>query len=562
MKFGVARRTAVAVTAALVPISAVACTAGGSSSTAEQRTLKIEYGSFSDLDPANSTYGIWIDQGALLEGLVIENSTRTGVEPGIADRTESSSDGLTYTFHLRPGVKWSDGQPVVADDFVFSLKHLLAPRSADAQPSSAELGIGIAGAADYAAGDTKDFSSVGIKAVDASTVQYTLDAPNPDFLVQLAAPPMLPVPEHTLKAHPNDWQKPANWVGDGPYTLSAWVQNSSMTLKKNAKYWDAKNVKLDTVQIHLVTPGTESTLAYDNNEVDVVPLPQTDLKRYQSGSLKSQVHEVKAGQMSYMGMIPSRNPVLNDVRIRKAISMGIDRAALAAVTPGGSVGSLLVPSAAPGWNANDGVKDDVATAKQLLAQAGYPDGKGLPTIHILAASGNTTPVTVIADSLKTNLGINAVPDLVEIGVYVSKRKSLQPKDYVGFYYGSFGGLPSWRYWTTTWITTTDISRLSLSADDYAAYSKADPAAAAQILTDKSNAMAQKFAEDLKVAGTTASPDEANTLYKKAALDREATYYYLPLLYTDNYWLVKPQVKGVAPRIGYEFGIYLKHVSIS
>lgn len=567
MKQRTTRGVAVAAVAGLVSLSAAACSIGGSTSPSEStsRTLKVEYGSFADIDPANLTYGMYVDQSALLEGLVVENDTLSDVKPGAADKWEQSPDGLTYTFHIRKGANWSDGHAVTSQDFVYSLQRAVAPRSgADAAPASFQPSIGIKGVDDYAAGSTKDFSTVGIKAVDPTTVEYTLAAPNPDFLLQMADAPMLPLPEHALKAHPKDWQTPDVWVGNGPYTLSAWAQNSSMTLKKNAKYWDADKVSIDTVQLKLVAPGSESTLAYDNNEVNLTPVPQSDIKRYQSGEQNKQLLPVPAGQMMYMGMIPSRNPVLKDVRIRQAISMGIDRAAMAKTIPGGEPAPLLVPSTTPGWKAEDGVKDDISAARELLAQAGFPGGKGLPVIHILTPSGDTTPASAVADSLKTNLGIDAQPDAVEIGVYVAKRKTLQPADYVGFYFGTFAGLPTWRFWTTRWIDKTDISRLGLSATDYAAWDKARIAGSptAESLLKNTDTLAQGFNDALATAGKATSSEEAKSLYQKAALAREKTYYYLPLLYVTNYWLAKPEVKNAKARLGFQFAFDLKTMSMS
>jgi len=542
------------------------CGFGSSAKTdSKSQSLTMEYGTFSTLDPAITDYGMWVDQSALMEGLTVPNNTGDGAQPGIADKWTVSTDGTVYTFHIRDGAKWSDGQPITAQDFVFSLKRGITPPASSETLPSFQPSIGIKGAAAYAAGTSKDFSAVGIQAVDPQTVKYTLSAPNPDFLVQLAYPSMLPVPEHVVSKYPKDWATPAHWVGDGPFVLKAWKQNASATLAKNPKYWDAGSVKLSTINLQLVPDGSESTLPYDNNEVSITPVPVASLTRYQTSQYADQLKVVKASGIAYLGLIPSKNTVLQNVQVRKAISLAMGRTELANVTPGTTPANQIVPSSTPGWNKSDGVTEDVTQAKALLAQAGHANGAGIPPIHILAASGNETIVSAIAQNLHKNLGLTVKPDIEEVGVYATKRFALQDANYVGFYYGQYAGTPTWHYWTTVWMTPRDISRLSLAPADYATYQSdqtKNPGAVPALLSAKGDSGAQKFASLVQQASQEPDTQKAIALYKQAALAREATYEYLPLLYANGYWLAKPNVQGFTPRLGFLLSAPMKNVSIS
>jgi oligopeptide transport system substrate-binding protein len=201
----------------------------------------------------------WTIVGSLFEGLVVADMATLEPRPGVAERWEVSADGLTYTFHLRANVTWSDGTPVTARDFEYGARRLLAPKFA---ASHAENNLFfVRGARDYQAGKTKDFATVGVKVRDDRTLEITLERPTPFFLSALYL--FFPVPQATVEKFAamdervNNWIRPGNLVGNGPFALKSWRQNQGLVLEHNPRYWDASNVRLK--EIHFLPIENAST---------------------------------------------------------------------------------------------------------------------------------------------------------------------------------------------------------------------------------------------------------------------------------------------------------------
>jgi oligopeptide transport system substrate-binding protein len=560
-----ARRRAALATGLCLAVTLSGCGFSDDSGGGKPGTVTMEYTNVSSLDPQRVSWGMWLDASALLEGLVVLNAKGDGVEPGVAEKWEPSADKRTYTFHLRDAT-WSDGKPVTAKDFEWSYQRLLTPSSAQAgttQGAASYLpSLGLKGAQEFLTGALTDWSQVGVKATDDKTLVLTLAAPNTDFLIGLTHPSMLPLPRHVVEAKPQEWQKPESWVGNGPFTVKSWTVNSSMTLVPNEHYWDKGNVTLSQVDLNLTEDPKQAGVHFTSKDADIVSLPPADLPRFQEDdALAKQLVSIPDAFSNYLAVLHSQNPALEDVRVREALSLAMDREKIVKTCADCRPSYSLVPEkSVPGAREAAGVTEDVKRAKQLLADAGYPGGAGLPQVHILANQANPM-LEAIVDNWQRNLGITAAVDVVETGVYVERRDQLQPADYIGFYSGSFAAPPTWRAWTATQWDPTAMQIFSISGADWPGYLTAKGnGTGLAYAAEHASPDATEFAE--QVADGSAKPDEAaaEKLYREAARTRQDTYLVLPTTYVDQYYAVRSGISGVDMHVGYLLPFSFKGVS--
>jgi ABC-type transport system substrate-binding protein len=532
--------------------------ASGAGGSTGKFTLRIPVSSMDSLDPKFSNDSEVLTPAGLFEGLVAQNDTGTGVVPAVAEKWEAASDGLAYTFTIRDNAKYSNGDPITANDVEAVYKRLLTPTGAAAGISVGSIyyqaGLGIKGANDYLGGSLSDWSQVGVHAEDTKTLVMTLESQNPDFLLNLTHVSMMLVHIPTVEKFPTDWQKPENFVGSGSFTLKAWVQNGSMTLVPNEHYWDRANVHIDEVAIRLGGEAQSTLLAYKSNELDIIP---ADLNAIgDDKTLQSQLQGAKGYAVYYLNAMWSKNTVIQDVRVRKALSLAINRDNLAKAVPGTEPGVSLLPGNVPGWSDSLAIKYDPEQAKSLLGEAGFPGGKGMPTIQILSGSAN--PAIDAITQMWKDLGLDVKENVVESGVYVANRwKPIDDPNMIGFYYGSFGGVTTMNFWMTIQFSPDYVRQFSLSLEDWATYqsisadTKLDPAEKTRklkdIITNDASPEAKKYA-DLCAEARTIPDDAARTAkFLEAAKVREEMYHQLPLLWNSRWCLVKPNLKGVHVR---------------
>lgn len=540
------------------------------------RTLRMTFNNFPVLDPQVVTDGMWLAERGIFEGLVAQNEKGTDVVPATADKWDAAPDGKSYTFHIRDNAAWSNGAPVTAQDFERTYKRLLTPGGAATGgttqgANSYQPALDIAGATRFLTGALKDWSQVGVKASGERELRFTLANPNPGFLMGLTHPSMLPLHMDSVEKEGQGWQDPGKLVSNGPFTVQQWTKNSSMRLVPNTHYWDKGNVRLDAIDIRFTDPGTPvNAIPFENGEVDIHPIGDADLVRFQNDpKLSKLLHPIRSRSVLYLTKLRSQNPVLEDIRVRRALSLALGRDTLAKVIPGLRPGVSLVPDTAPGWDAGLGLKEDLAEAKRLLTEAGYPDGKGLPEIKVLA--GSPSPVVeAIVDSWKRNLGIQAKADIVEIGVYVQRRWEVQPKDYVGFYYGSFSSLPTWPVYVQTLWSPKNMQEFSLPPTAWGQYlaTQQDKALAPAdrnakldgLLASNASPDTKQFAELATQASATTDQARQLELYKQAAKLREDQFLVVPVLWSDAFFALQSNVQGVDLRPSSEF-FYLKGITV-
>ena len=343
-----------------------------------------------------------------------------------AESYEVSDDGLIWTFTLNPNAKWSDGQPVTADDWVYSWLRALSPEAAS--------GVGtfltaIKGAADYTAGTITDTTEVGLRAVDPLTFEVTMAQPSPQFAAVAGLPYLTPVPRHVVEELGDQWTEAPNLVSNGPYKLEAWDHDQQIVLARNEHYGsEAPTIERAILTIATGDPCVAQVQAYEADEVDFATcVPSQDIAR-----MRDQYPDEFSLQPLSATIFPlfdNRQEPWNDVRVRQAFSLAIDRQAIVDVlTEGTSAPApVLVPEGIVGRDLSHALTGTIDDAKQLLADAGYPDGAGFPEFTITASSarGRKELAELIQQMWKDNLGVTGTVEVLEENAYrawVTARK--------------------------------------------------------------------------------------------------------------------------------------------
>lgn len=360
----------------------------------------------SNLDPAVATLA---DEFAILravsEGLLIPGADGKP-EPGAAVRYEVSPDGLTYTFHLRPEARWSDGQPVTASQFVASYRRLLTPATA---APKASVFYPVKNAKAFVSGTMADFDAVGIRATGPHTLVITLEKPTPRFPYYVVSGPWLPVPVHVVEKHGRAWNKPENFVGNGPFTLTEWRQDQRIVVKKNPRWHGAAGVQLAEIHFVRIDSADGEDRAYRAGQVDAtMALPVSKLDVY----AKERPAELRRAPMietRYFSFNTQRKP-LDDERVRRALALALDRQKITerVLRGGQDPAGRFVPAALR--EAKGGPRSEhryePEEARRLLAAAGI-DPKQFPKLEVTAWSSSQTPVLEAAQQMwRQELGID------------------------------------------------------------------------------------------------------------------------------------------------------------
>jgi oligopeptide transport system substrate-binding protein len=378
------------------------------------------------LDPALITDQVSMRLGeSLFEGLC--RLTAEGKpEPGMAERWEVSPDKKHYTFHLRPGVTWSDGSLVTAQDFVRSWQRVLEPDTgADYAPQLYPLVNGRA----YNEGKIKDFSQVGVKALDDHTLETTLENPIPYWIDLCAFLTLAPVNVPSIEKHGPGWAKPGSLLGNGPFVLEQWLIDDHIRLRKNPRYWDAANVQFNTVDVLPIAEANTALNYFMTGQADLVmdkgmvPVSLVDaLKKqpwFHTGAFLG-TWFIRANVMK---------PPFNDARVRRAFALAVDKKRITEkITRMGEnpAFSLTPPGAGQDYQPPPSPDYDPKAARDLLAQAGFPEGRGLPRVEYLYL-----PLPVernIAIELqamwKENLGVEVTLTKQEQKVWLASMREL------------------------------------------------------------------------------------------------------------------------------------------
>lgn len=372
----------------------------------------------SSIDPQITTDipGGTVDE-LILEGLLRKDKTGKSVA-GIAQKWEKSKDGLVWTFHLRDGVKWSNGDPVTAKDFKAGWIRGLNP---DTAGSNASMLFVIKNGEKYNAKKVSE-NEVGIKVIDDKTLQVTLESPTPYFDDLVTFKSFMPLNQKFYNEAKDKYFTEAKYtISNGPYTLEKWTHDSELKFKKNPNYWDAGNVKIDNVELKII--ATDSAVnAFKNKEVDVTAVTFEQAKEFAG---KPELVKANDGGIYYL-LFNTKENVFKNAKVRRAITMAINKEELVnkvlegsekltkTFTPSG-IGLNGVSKDFAAEVATDQPKFNVAEAKKLLAEGLKEEGLSeLPRFEILFNDTGSRKAIAeyIQESLRNNLGANVELDKV------------------------------------------------------------------------------------------------------------------------------------------------------
>ncbi|MDE7807877.1 ABC transporter substrate-binding protein [Enterobacter hormaechei] len=347
----------------------------------------------------------------LFDGLVSVSPTGE-TQPRLAEKWENK-DNTVWTFHLRPGITWSDGTPITAEDIVWSWQRLVDPKTAS--PYASYPGsMRIVNGTDIAEGK-KAPESLGVKAINDSTLEVTLTQPNAAFLAMLAHPSLVPIDKVLVGRFGDKWTKPEHFVSSGAYKLSQWVVNERIVAVRNPKYWDNEHTVINKVTYLPISSEAADVNRYKAGEIDIVytvPINQfAQLKKTLGSEL-----DVSPQLATYYYQFNTTRPPFNDARVRKALNLALDKDIIA--------DKVLGQGQRPAWLISQpdigGVKlqnpdyaswpmdKRIAEAKKLLAEAGFNDSHPLSFNLLYNTSESHQRIAIAASSMwKKNLGVEA-----------------------------------------------------------------------------------------------------------------------------------------------------------
>lgn len=503
---------------AMVPVNAADVPAGAQLATVQELVRANGYEP-ATLDPnlaeSNVEFYIFND---VFEGL-LRVGKNGEVIPALA--TKWVQQGNVWTFYLRPEAKWSNGDPVTADDFVYSWRRLTDPKTASPYGSYLASAY-VLNAAEINAG-SKPPTELGVKALDAHRLQVTLVEPNSYLLKQLVHFPVLPVNRNVVEKYGKNWTQPQNFVGNGAFRLTQWVVNEKVVVERNNQYWDNARTVLNKVTF-LPLQGFPEVARFRAGEIELGYSAPPELYRQLKNSLgDEQLITYPLLSTSYFAF-NNRQAPFNDVRVRQALNLALDKEIIATkvlgygqqpawtFTPTGAGGFTLQAGQEAGWPR----EQRIAQAKKLLAEAGFDAAHPL-SFTLLYSNDATIKKIVIASSAmwKKNLG-------VDVTLQSQERKVVLDNINNGQYSVAF----------SRWLA------------DYN-----DPSTFLNVFRATSSENSAKYANEnydrlLHQATAAQTPQQVQRYFQQAEDVLAVDTPVAPVYYEANATLVKPYVKGI------------------
>ncbi|HBV77507.1 MULTISPECIES: ABC transporter substrate-binding protein [Vibrio] len=362
----------------------------------------------------------------LFEGLVNQDADGH-VVPGVAESWETQ-DNKTFIFHLRKDAKWSNGDPVTADDFVFTFQRAVDPATASPYAWYLEMTT-MKNAAQIISGKA-DKSTLGVKAIDANTLEVSLESAVPYFVKMMGHTTVKPVNKKVIEKWGDQWTKPEHFVSNGAYVLQSWVLNERMVLVRNKHYWDDKDTVINKVTYLPIDSKISEMNRFLSGEIDVTyELPNEHFK-----NLKKEHPEdvmVVGNLCSYYYGFNNSKPPFDDVRVRKALSYTIDRDVITRILlgQGQKPAYFLTPEITADFNPEMPEygtwtqKERVATAKELLEEAGYNKSNPLKFTLLYNTDDNHKKNAIAISSMwKKSLGVEVTLENQEWKTYLDTRR--------------------------------------------------------------------------------------------------------------------------------------------
>ena len=365
---------------------------------------------------------------SLFEGLTTVHPETLAIEPGVALNWDVSKDGLRYTFYLDPEARWSNGDPLTAEAFLFAYERILTP--AMGAPYAYMLYC-IRGAEAFNKGELTDFAKVGLSSPDPHTLIIDLEAPTPYLLSLPTHYTWFPLHKPTVLANGgmttriSKWTKPGNMVSNGPFTLETWRLNHSIYVIKNPYYNAAETVQLEGIHfLPIATDAEERAFRADQLHLtSTVPIPRIDW--YRENQPERMRFDTYLGVYYYL--INTERGPLKDPRVRKALAYSIDRKSLTehVLKAGQKPAYHFTPPNTGGYTTEIKLPYNPDLARQLLAEAGFPGGEGFPKFELLfnTSESHATIAVAIQQMWKEVLGIEIGLYNQEWKVYLATRKA-------------------------------------------------------------------------------------------------------------------------------------------
>jgi oligopeptide transport system substrate-binding protein len=502
-------------------LAAVGCaeeTAGG------QGVLRVNLAGEPDtIDPNKAS---WADQitcaGLCFEGLLgftkdLEVKAVVAKEIPTTSNGGISEDGKTYTFKLRSDVTWSDDEKVTAGDFEYAIKRMLNP---DTAAEYASFYYDIVGAEAYNGG-TGTADAVAVDAIDDTTLEIKLVKVRPTFLQLMAMWPTWPTREDIVTQYGSQWTEPPHYIGNGPFVLTEWVHQDHLTFEVNDNYW-GKKPKLDRIELKMITDQNAELAAYKNNELEMSRVPTGSEKTIMDDATLNAQTVRYYDLTTFAFQFNVHKAPFDNKSLRKAITTGIDRQAfIDNVRRGiGKAATSWIPPGMPGYDEDLGseYQFNATTAQDLLTQAGYPNGAGLPTIKFSYSNtaGNQLIAEFLQGQMKTNLNITVTLDPMETSAF---QALVNAEQHQWAWFGWGADYPDPDNWLPE-IFGTD------AGNNHTTYSNAT-----------FDALCDEAAQEL----------DNDTRLEKYAEAQEMIIDDLPIapmFFRERFWLVKPSVKGL------------------
>ncbi len=444
------------------------------------------------------------------------------IAPGQAETWEQSEDGLTWTFHLRDGLKWSDGSDLTANDFVYSWKRVCDPMVA---APYAETVLGMVEGFDKAI--EGDLDALQVSAPDDLTLEVKLSAPCTYFESLAAFATLSPVQQATVEANGDAWAiAPETYISNGPFYVTEWVPGSHIIMSKNPYYWNADAIKLGSIKFNLIEDANAAYTAYQNGEVLMIKDVPTEEIPSLEGNDEFYVDPIIG---TYYISYNTQIEPFNDPLVRKALNLAIDREYVANTIMQGTY-SPATNFMGPGWvdtdgssfmdNANGGepymsATADIEGAKAALEEAGYPNGEGLPVLHYSTNdAGYHKPVAEYLQSAWAEIGVTLEIEIVEWSSFTPMRRN-------GEYEIARNG------WVGDYADPSNMLDLlySSNGNNDGKYDSADYDAA------------------MDIARSTIDPEERSAALHEAEDIMMNDYACIPLAYYNDFWLQSPKIEG-------------------
>jgi len=479
-----------------------------------------------DLDPHIVTgVGEFHIISSLLEGLVVPDPKTLEPLPGAASSWEISDDGLEYTFHFRSDGRWSNGDPVTAHDFVFSFQRILSPALA---AEYAYMLYCIHGAEAYHKGELTKFSLVGVKALDDSTLYIKLARPIPYFLSLIIHHSWYPVHPPTIKKfgtmdeRGTKWTQPGNYVGNGPFVLETWDIGSIIKVKKNSTYWDNENVRLLAIHFHPIENQQTEERSFRTGQLHLTTgCPLNKIEWYEEN--KPELLRIDPYLGTYYYLVNVTRPPFDDIHVRKALAMAIDRNAITehVLKAGELPAHYFTPTNTNGYTCTTEVSFDTTEARRLLREAGYSEENPFPAFSLLynTSESHHTVAQAIQQMWKQYLGIDVTLVNQEWKVYLSSTNSM---DYDVARMGWIGDYNDPTTFLDMWVTGGGNNRTGWSNTIYDSL--------------------------ITKAGRTADKQERFTSFQSAEHILIDELPILPIYFYTNAYLLHPSVKGWYPNL--------------